>query len=269
GNPRRNGIHQHARRIGGLPARHINADRIERPHQLPQPSALGIAYFPVLISLGLGIARDAGRRLFQSRPCLRRQGCECCLHLCGRNLERRRTGWRMLIQLARIFQQGAVAAHLDVLDDRGHTRLDLRLGGCILADQLGEYCLEIIRRRIQAPDHAALRTLSSNNCSNCVICSCCIFCAATLTTTRALISRLVYSGCSPLARSVLPISTRSTITSARRTRGVNSFEPRKRIISIWRPLLANQSHAVATYFVVTPSGRLAAVSSAPGRAAVI
>ncbi|CFO07320.1 Uncharacterised protein [Bordetella pertussis] len=55
----------------------------------------------------------------------------------------------------------------------------------------------------------------------------------------------------PLARSVPPVETRSTMASARPTSGASSIEPYSLMMSTCTPLAAKCSRADCTYLVAT------------------
>ena len=52
GHLRRNGVHQHRRRIGGLATGHVEADAIERRHLLAQHRAVGLGVGPAVHASG-------------------------------------------------------------------------------------------------------------------------------------------------------------------------------------------------------------------------
>ena len=77
------------------------------------------------------------------------------------------------------------------------------------------------------------------------------FSAPGLTMRREVIGVMSSTATRSLARSVLPVETRSTITSASPTSGANSIDPYRRMTSTCMPFCAKCSRAVFTYLVAT------------------
>ena len=61
GDARRDGGHEHGRRVGGAPAGHVDADAVERPDALPEARAAGVAERPRALALAHVEGADAAR----------------------------------------------------------------------------------------------------------------------------------------------------------------------------------------------------------------
>ena len=125
-----NGVHQHARRIGRLAARHVNAHAIQRRDLLAQQRAVLVTVAPALaigLLLRFVVAAHTACRRLQRFALGSRQAVEGGFQLLLGQLQRRHGIGLQAVKACRVFQHGVIAAGLDIGQDVGDPLLD----GCI------------------------------------------------------------------------------------------------------------------------------------------
>ncbi len=159
GHLRRNGVHQHRRRVSGLAARDVDADPVERRDLLTQHRAVslgeGKAVRAAFLLLPLVVDPYAVGRLLQRMATRVRQTGERRLQFCLRHLQRGHAAGIQAVEPVRVFEHGGVAARLHVSEngrgravdrlvfggferEHGHQlRIELGIGAVKLADLYG------------------------------------------------------------------------------------------------------------------------------------
>src|SRR6267142_3790003 len=133
-----------------------------------------------------------------------------------------------MIELARVLEHRLVAARPDLAQNRRRRVFDALVLGILECEQVGQPRIEagVAGRQACNPDHVPLfATAPAKASSSGWIVPRLSLSAAWFTIRRALIGMISSTAWRPLARSVLPLETRSTIASARPTSGASSIEP--------------------------------------------
>ena len=152
----RHGIHQHRARIGGLAARHVDADPVERRDLLAEQRAVVLDVAPRAAQLVLVIASYPVGGLFQ-RDARRIGDAPERRFQFGAGQFQRRGGRRgETIEAGGIFDQRGIAAHLDVFDDRGNGGVDRRILRAFKGEQPGQRGVEAGLGGIQNADRHGL-----------------------------------------------------------------------------------------------------------------
>src|SRR5690606_20222408 len=137
------------------------------------------------------------------------------------------------------FHQRRVAALAHRIENGTHAIMHFIVTRFAPGGQCGEVGVEIQVGGIKAIDvHAGLRrasTAASIASRIGWICACRVFMLARLTIRRLEMWQISSVGSSPSARRVLPVSTISTMRSARPTNGASSIAPYNLMTSAWRP----------------------------------
>lgn len=123
-----NGVHQHARRIGRLAARHVNAHAIQRRDLLAQQRAVLVTVAPARHWPSSALRGSCARRAADSSASRSAAGrlSKAAFTLLGQ-LQRRHGIGLQAVKACRVFQHGVIAAGLDIGQDVGDPLLD----GCI------------------------------------------------------------------------------------------------------------------------------------------
>ena len=124
-------VHQHARRIRGLAARHVDADTIQRRDLLAQQRAVLVAVAPALAAgllLALVVAAHPLGGLGQGFRLLRGQAVEGGPQLLARQLQRAERRGVQVVEAGGVRQHGGIAAGAHVGQDLGDARLDRGIG---------------------------------------------------------------------------------------------------------------------------------------------
>jgi hypothetical protein len=127
----RDGVHQHAARVGGLAAGHIDAHAVQRRDLLAQQRAVFVAVAPALargLFLRLVVAAHAGGGGLQRVALHGGNGVESGLELGLRQLQRRHGVGLQAVKALRCIPARRIAALLHVGQDVGHALLDGRVG---------------------------------------------------------------------------------------------------------------------------------------------
>src|SRR5258706_9051081 len=144
------------------------------------------------------------------------------------NLELRDRACPHAVKAARVGKHRRITALAHIRDDRAHHALNRRFAGHLVEGQRCKLRVKTGLARGKAaqfhavfPRRAATMKESMTGCSSARR----VFRAAWLTTRRADTGMISSTGTSLLARSVLPLDTRSTIASASPSSGASSIEP--------------------------------------------
>ena len=268
-------VHQHRRRIGRLTARHINTDAIERRDLLPEQRAVRLPIGPGILTLALVVGADALGGEFQSVSLRCVQCIECRAQTSIFHSQSRSIRGVESIESPRVFEERRVAARPNVLDYFADDLLDAGVALLVGIQKLAEVFFEIPiiggepphvahgAGARSAPELPAFTTASATALATALarlsmiafMGACFIFMEALLAIKRELMAHTSSTSTKPLAASVPPVSTTSTMQSARPTTGASSMEPYSLMISACTPAAAKKRLVLATYLVAT-RGRL-------------
>src|SRR5690606_15487042 len=211
--------------------------------------------------LALVVAAHAVGRLAQRLALLHRQAVERGAQLRMRQFELRHARHVEAVEAARVFDHRRVTRGAHGGEDVGDGVVDTRVGTALEGQQRVEFGEETRLAGIHAADDHAFSLLPMAPAKASSIGwmrSCLSFSEAWLTTRRELMSRMCSTSTSPLARSVPPVDTRSTMASASPTSGASSIEPYSLMRSTCTPFSAKCALALSMYLVATrirPPGR--------------
>ena len=146
----RHDVHQHRGRIGRRAARHVDADRLERPIAGAEPRAGGVGEVDVLgqqrAMEGLDAPGGEGERLALRRRHLGRRGVPLGIG----DAQARRIGVD-LVELLRVLDDRRVAAGAHIGDDVGHDAIDVLVGVAIAPQEGRKVLFEARRRGVEPP----------------------------------------------------------------------------------------------------------------------
>mmetsp|Transcript_29288 Transcript_29288/g.53048 ORF Transcript_29288/g.53048 Transcript_29288/m.53048 type:complete len:339 (-) Transcript_29288:252-1268(-) len=224
----RDGIHQHAARVGGLAARHIDADTVQRRDLLAEQVAVLVAVAPAAargLQLTLVIGPHAPRRRLQRVALHGRDGRQRGLQFGRGDFQRGHAGGVQPVEALGVVQHGGITAGPHIGQDLGDAALYGGVGlGRPMAQAL-ELGVEVGGGGRELADQGHVETALAKASISGRRVSRLSFSAAWLTTRRDEMSMICSTSTSLLARSVPPVETRSTMASARPVSGASSIEP--------------------------------------------
>ena len=121
------GVHQHRRRVGGLAARHVDADPVQRRDLLAQQRAVVVAVLPAQtagLHLALVVVAHPVGGGLQGVALGWGDGLEGVLQLGTGQLQRGDALSHHAVKARGVVQHGGIAAHAHVGQDVGHPLLD-------------------------------------------------------------------------------------------------------------------------------------------------
>ena len=166
---RRNGVHQHTRRIRRLATRHIDAHTVQWRDLLAQQVAVFVAPAPAApagVQLAqVVLAHTLGRRL-QSLALRGRDGIKGRTAFVSADLQRGHAVGLDVVEALRVLQHRCVTTNLHIGKDLGHARFDRRIGLGRPVAQPREFGLEVRRVGVQCADQRTHVCASATAASN-------------------------------------------------------------------------------------------------------
>ena len=148
----RNRVHQHGRRIGGQPARHVKPRRRNRTPPPAQGRAVGVGPERVLGHLADVVGADALGGEFQRLALFRGHLLDGRVHLGGRDRQRRRRQVHP-VEFGRQLDHRRIAARAHIGNDAGDHCIHIRAVLALGVQQRGEGGLETGLGRVQEDGH--------------------------------------------------------------------------------------------------------------------
>jgi hypothetical protein len=139
----RNRVHQHRRRIGGLAARHVEADTVERGDHLAEHGAIGLGVGPAFHLLPLVVGPDTAGSGLQCATPVSRQAVQSLLHFGFGQLQVSHRGGRQAVELVGVVHNSGIATLLHVGQDVGNSTFDTLIRCRLEGKQRIHFCREI------------------------------------------------------------------------------------------------------------------------------
>ena len=139
----RNRVHQHRRRIGGLTARHVEADTVERGDHLAEHGAIGLGVGPAFHLLPLVVGPDTAGSGLQCATPVSRQAVQSLLHFGFGQLQVSHRGGRQAVELVGVVHNSGIATLLHVGQDVGNSTFDTLIRCRLEGKQRIHFCREI------------------------------------------------------------------------------------------------------------------------------